>query len=882
MDATSLAAPSTTICRWRLQETDATTFQTPGITEILPIHCGTSLKACTTSASSSPFSRTDFFLGTLSKHTEFIQYPGSGHTKTETGLWSVRRAAFDNVQDFGNDPDIWMVYHNRNDTYNYVFDCSSNDSAIIAPFNTGTTVKNLLYPYDTIQLSSGPTKLGIKGSKEFNGCIGKLQMSPFEFRAYVPVADFASPPAVTTKFSPGHDTPILSTTASGGLSTVNVSFEFSVEMNCDALVSDISIKSSTTGSVLPAFDLHTVQCEKLTDGERAPYVGAIPSAWSWSATLKNVSDGIHQLVIKDATTAQGSASTGSTDRFLIRVGQSDNPIVHPLTGNYSKTLLSQHGDGSYWVNHKAAGADKWRYSMNWGTTWSDWQALTNTTQKLADQPWSGTHKQEWKGQHVMVQYWSQLLGSSSFIQQGDLNFDQERRFPHMFANGPFNKYGYDTGLPNTFKLESASQWSWHYMDEWPARLQLNVWGIDPNGKPDQTFVYGDIDGDGVLDRPNPSSLLENTINITGGPPSPYLSYRVALNDGNLRYELVPTGNRWIQLALFVILWVVPILTGLGAVFIFMGSFYKVKYVKSGINKKPLASEALRSRVSELRKGYQSVIHSIRSGHDDKKGAAMAVAPLHAEAAKRRSVLIATIEYNIDDWDIKVKIGGLGVMAQLMGKNLALQDLFWVVPCIGGVEYPDDPDERAEAMQVTILGQPYLVDVHYHQVGNVTFVLLDAPIFRQTTKVNPYPDRMDDMDSAIYYSTWNQCIAQALTRFPIDLYHINDYHGALAPLYLLPNTTIPCCLSLHNAEFQGLWPMRTMDERAEVCNIFNLPHDVVRKYVQFGSVFNLLHAGASYLRRHQSGYGAVGVSKKYGDRSFARYPSKYRAIFEIGA
>jgi len=33
----------------------------------------------------------------------------------------------------------------------------------------------------------------------------------------------------------------------------------------------------------------------------------------------------------------------------------------------------------------------------------------------------------------------------------------------------------------------------------------------------------------------------------------------------------------------------------------------------------------------------------------------------------------------------------------------------------------------------------------------------------------------------------------------------------------------------------------------------------------------LHAAVSYLRVHQAGFGAVGVSKKYGDRSFARYP-----------
>lgn len=35
--------------------------------------------------------------------------------------------------------------------------------------------------------------------------------------------------------------------------------------------------------------------------------------------------------------------------------------------------------------------------------------------------------------------------------------------------------------------------------------------------------------------------------------------------------------------------------------------------------------------------------------------------------------------------------------------------------------------------------------------------------------------------------------------------------------------------------------------------------------------DLLHAGASYLRIHQKGFGAVGVSTNYGKRAFARYP-----------
>lgn len=100
--------------------------------------------------------------------------------------------------------------------------------------------------------------------------------------------------------------------------------------------------------------------------------------------------------------------------------------------------------------------------------------------------------------------------------------------------------------------------------------------------------------------------------------------------------------------------------------------------------------------------------------------------------------------------------------------------------------------------------------------------------------------------------------------------MNDFDGAVAPLHLLPKI-IPSCLSLHNAEYQGLWPIRTPQEIDELCGIYNLELNIVRQYVQFGEVFNLLHAGASYIRVWQNGFSAVGVSPKHSIRSFARYP-----------
>ncbi|KAI1342006.1 alpha-1,3-glucan synthase [Xylariaceae sp. FL0016] len=809
-----------------------------------------------------PVLQDGLFLQQLSNQTVMIQYPGSDTTATETGLWSVMRSAFPGVQDLGDSTSIWLVYHNRNETTEYSFDCTSESSALIAPFDEGTTVKNLFFPHDELTLTSSPQKLGINGSTNYNGCSSKLEMLPYEFRAYVPKSDFLPPPAMITRFEPGHDVRIES--AAGSEIDVKLEFHVSAAMDCDSFTSSLELVSSTEGNVVPHIDNSTIKCGNMSDIESPAYIGAVASAWTWSANLVNVADGIHQIVVNNASTADMGSSTNSVDRFLLRVGSASNPIVFPSSGNYSSSLLTKSDQGNLTLHHQAAGANQWRYSLNWGSTWSDWSAYESTESAIDEQAWSGTKPQAWDGDHVMVQYWSKLLGSSSFVQHGDVDFAEARRFPHLWANGPFNQFGFDAGLRNEFKQTGDSQWKWHFMDEWPTRFQINIWGINPDGQPDQSFVFGDNDGDLILDRLPPSSLVESAVNVTDVPPAPYLAYRVVLDDATLKYELVPHGDRRVQLALYVVLWLVPVLSSVVCVVVFRTSFYKVKYVEMGL-------KDARSKIVPFARDAMMDLLALVPIAKKKQEKKIVV------SEKRRCVLIATMEYNIDDWDIKIKIGGLGVMAQLMGKSLQHQDLIWVVPCVGGIEYP--VDTPAASMLVTIMGVQYEVKVQYHVVENITYVLLDAPVFRKQTKAEPYPPRMDDLDSAIYYSAWNQCIAQTTQRFRIDLYHINDYHGAAALLYLLPNT-IPAAMSLHNAEFQGMWPMRTLAEAEEVCQVYNLDPAVVGRYVQYGSVFNLLHAGASYLRLHQKGFGAVGVSKKYGDRSFARYPILW-GLKEVG-
>lgn len=824
-----------------------------------------------------------FNLTKLSNQTYDIYLPGSKGTPTETGLWSVYRGKAD-TQDFtgqgqGNQS-VWLIYTNENSTKSYSFDCSTTAKSLIAPFAAGTTVRNLFYPYESITLVTSKTVIGIDGSTTINGCASSLSMPAWGYKAFVPTASWVAPTPVLTAFTPGHDSRILASGAIDTTEELDISISFSQVMDCTSVTNKVYLESNSYDGSKPTIKTSSINCTTLSNVVNATYSGGLPSVWTWSATLQKVAHGVHSVVVANASTTSGVA-TNSVDRFMFRLGTTENPLLFVRTSNYSSSLLHQGTTAdSYYISHKAAGATKFRYSRDWKSSWSDWLTYDGTNTTIAKSTWTGTSLQAWSGEHVVVEYWSNITGSSNHYQHGDYNYNTPRRWPHLFIQGPYNQYSYDSGLPGTMSQQTNGTWVYDFMTELPSSFQVNEWGSNPDQKPDQTMILGDIDHDGVLDRLPPGSLITNEVNITDAPPSPYTAWQIHVNDDTITYWKVPVGNGWRQLIVYVLLAVIPILTAAGTIWLFMKSFYKVTFNEIGVSSKqaliPLAVRRRFKKGEMTEKGLNlSVLdlakaNSSRDSDSDVSDLKGVMNPLETDmgGGKRRSVLIATMEYNIEDWNIKIKIGGLGVMAQLMGTNLGHQDLIWVVPCVDGIDYP--LDTPVESMFITVLDKDYEIQVQHHIVRNITYVLLDAPIFRKQNKAEPYPPRMDDLESAIYYSAWNQCIAQAIQRFNIDLYHINDYHGALAPLHLLPRV-IPCALSLHNAEFQGLWPMRNKKEGDEVCAVFNIDPAIAKKYVQFGEVFNLLHAGASYLRIHQKGFGAVGVSAKYGKRTFARYP-----------
>lgn len=827
----------------------------------------------------------------FSNKTVDIYLPGSGDVPTETGIWSVARSRARNVQNFdgigqGNQT-VWLVYSNSNMTQQYDFDCSSSltgrdTTAFLSPFDAQTTIKNLLYPYDEYVLENSHYKLGeyLIDGDETTGCLSRLTMNLFGFKAFVPKQMWLEPSPRLTKFLPGHDFRYIST---GDNQTVQVQFHFSSEMNCAQVADAISISSTTISGLTAQLDQSTIQCQAIPPSDVSPYEAVVPSVWLLAANISNIAEGIHTVTINNASTVNATQFTNAKDTLMFRVGSVGNPMVFPSIANYSSTILDRDDDtNDLFITHNAAGADLFRYTLDWGYSWSDWLPYTgNKTSAVQQKPWLGTRRQQWEGIHVKVQYWSEKSGSSSHMQEGDLvppSNKPARRWPHLFVHGGFNQYGFDAGVFNIFAQDVAGYWNFNFMTEWPANWQANIWGMNMDGLPDSTGAFGDVDGDQVLDRLPPISLQHNVANITNPPPSRHLAWWIHINDADLRYYYIPIGSAAQQLVLYILLLFIPPLTGALAILGYKRSFYQVKHNKFGILDKgtfvPIKVKSKFWNIVAKVPGSQNVFakHSAASRPPSTEPGDQLTLPTAPTAqtptADRRRILIATMEYDIPDWNIKIKIGGLGVMSHLMGKHLTEHELIWVVPCVGGLDYP--MDTYCEPIEVTVFGKVHTIRVQCHQLNNITYVLLDASIFKSQTMAEPYPARMDDLESATYYSAWNQCIAECIRRYEPTIYHINDYHGAIAPLYLLPKT-IPCALSLHNAEFQGLWPLRTKQEMKEICGVFNLPQPIVTKYVQFGSVFNLLHSGSNILRLHQNGFGAVGVSTKYGKRALARYP-----------
>jgi hypothetical protein len=141
----------------------------------------------------------------------------------------------------------------------------------------------------------------------------------------------------------------------------------------------------------------------------------------------------------------------------MRLGKEDNPLVFP-EADYSSRLL-ECGPADCILHHVAAGADLFRFSFDYGQTWSNWTPYEGRTRVNLEAV--TTTNPTWFGIHCMVQYWSSLAQSASATVHADADYSgPERRKPRYMIRSAFNKWGLDEGMTTTMSNGGLME-GWH-------------------------------------------------------------------------------------------------------------------------------------------------------------------------------------------------------------------------------------------------------------------------------------------------------------------------------------------------------------------------------------------------------------------------------------
>ncbi|CCO34588.1 alpha-1,3-glucan synthase [Rhizoctonia solani AG-1 IB] len=179
--------------------------------------------------------------------TSYIQLPGSNRTQTEIGWWSVSRSPLPGLQANFNSTvnNIWMIFTNMNVTQTYAYDCNS-DLWVSTPWVGGTTIRNLFYPFEIYNLDNSQSSFNGNGAAPWVGCLPGITLQPYSFKAFVPVANWVPPPAMLTRFTPGHDTRLHVESGDANATTIDISIEFNTEMVCTSVTNGITFTMSSS------------------------------------------------------------------------------------------------------------------------------------------------------------------------------------------------------------------------------------------------------------------------------------------------------------------------------------------------------------------------------------------------------------------------------------------------------------------------------------------------------------------------------------------------------------------------------------------------------------------------------------------------------------
>lgn len=105
---------------------------------------------------------------------------------------------------------------------------------------------------------------------------------------------------------------------------------------------------------------------------------------------------------------------------------------------------------------------------------------------------------------------------------------------------------------------------------WPNHFQLTTFTTHDD------VVFGDVDGDGALDVLPPNTQALNYLNLSH-PASPFLGWRITVDQLNMTWSAYPIGNESVGIILFFLFAIIPLSTAIFACWVFRKAFYSIKF-----------------------------------------------------------------------------------------------------------------------------------------------------------------------------------------------------------------------------------------------------------------------------------------------------------------
>jgi hypothetical protein len=246
------------------------------------------------------------------------------------------------------------------------------------------------------------------------------------------------------------------------------------------------------------------------------------------------------------------------------------------------------------------------------------------------------------------------------------------------------------------------------------------------------------------------------------------------------------------------------------------------------------------------------------------------------------VMLASLEHSLPHKPKgRAVAGGLGKVVDLIARHHPT-NIFLVHPMIGKSDKVDYEDPTCEERPLRILvdGEKEHVRVFRHSWSpadnegvQVEFLMLAHPMFEARTKESIYPNPMSRRRVLQFFSLWNQAVGALIARHRPTIFHLPDFHTAVAPWYAYPKyPELRILLVLHNAEYMGGigTDMIRGTKLAIMADIWNLPVDIVERHLICDGRLNMLKCAVNFVLDNQDGVGVCAVSQYYAAECSSMY------------